>query len=257
MAIPQDSNPIEVHPDLMDAVVTRALRGQMSSSYWRRRGNAYTAADHDNRFAALDELNREFFVGLGFLDVFIETSKEMLADTQPLPLLRVALAYASGHEGAELYVRGESRTVILRIRSDRFENTPELVHFLRREFLHVADMHDPAFGYCPDLALPADLAWMKKAVLERYRALWDTVVDGRLARGRIAPDDAHSRRWRDFQRSFSILGAECVAAFEWWFNHSSPTHESMSDFARSPVEFWHSQMHTTRESQDHLAVSNE
>lgn len=236
---------IDVDPELMDAVVTRVHRHNLSLPYWAAREHAYLSSDDNDRFSALDMLNHTTFRELGFADLLTRIWDEMLIDVPQRPRLRLAPARVAGQEGAELYVREHLRTVILRVRADRFEQVESLSLFLRREFLHIADMYDSDFGYRPNLVIPDDLAWMKKALAERYRILWDTVVDGRLLRWNLAPADVKPSRWRDFARTFDVLGNECRPAFEWWFIHSSPCHSVLSEFARSPLESWMRQ-HTLR-----------
>jgi hypothetical protein len=104
---------------------------------------------------------------------------------------------------------------------------------LRSELLHVEDMLDPAFGYERDLpSLGADPVY-EKLVRDRYRVLWNTSVDGRLAdRGQL-PKEGEARSRRDFLAAFSMLGSDAEARFQDLFHGPRPEHAELLSFAAS------------------------
>jgi hypothetical protein len=104
---------------------------------------------------------------------------------------------------------------------------------LRGELLHVEDMLDPAFGYERELPTPEEGEVYEKLLRDRYRVLWNTTVDGRLAaRGRLA-EGGEARRRREFAAAFVLLGTAVDRQFERFFHGPRPSHGDLLSFARS------------------------
>jgi hypothetical protein len=74
-----------------------------------------------------------------------------------------------------------------------------------------------------------------RIVVDRYGALWDTVIDGRLAARGWAPHQIRAQRCDGFRRSFPMLAGAADAAFERWFEEPRPRHEDLLRFACEPV----------------------
>jgi hypothetical protein len=105
---------------------------------------------------------------------------------------------------------------------------------LHHELTHVADMLDPMFGYRRELPPSTDGPSADNILRDRYRVLWDTTIDGRMARAGRAGAMGRELRWREFATTFGMLEDACGAAFERWFAEDHPTHEQMLAFATSP-----------------------
>jgi hypothetical protein len=112
-------------------------------------------------------------------------------------------------------------------------NAEPLLAFLRHELFHIADMLDPAFSYEP--VLPAgDAGPTYDALLrERYRALWDTTINGRMhARGWL-PDSERNRQLSEFALSFPMLGDATSRIFD-LFAQEPHSHPELVAFAQNP-----------------------
>ena len=91
----------------------------------------------------------------------------------------------------------------------------------------------PPGGALPDV--PEGAARLK-LVLDRYRVLWDTVIDGRLARLNPNLPETRLRRSREFCTAFWMLGERSEEAFGKWFNLRTPTHADLLQFALDPPD---------------------
>jgi hypothetical protein len=100
-------------------------------------------------------------------------------------------------------------------------------------------MLDPEFGYRRELPPSTDGPSADNILRDRYRVLWDTTIDGRMARAGRAPATARESRWQEFANTFGMLEDECLVAFERWFAEDHPAHEDILAFATSPAEGAH------------------
>ena len=118
-------------------------------------------------------------------------------------------------------------TIVIRVRSKTIAERAAFQGFLDHEFLHVADMLDPGFGYCAELpALEGGPARLRQAQ-NRYRVLWDCTIDGRLHRQGKVPPELVRRRRQEFEASFPELGAAIEPEFQRWFEGPRPTHDEI------------------------------
>jgi hypothetical protein len=99
---------------------------------------------------------------------------------------------------------------------------------------HIVDMLDPNFAYEPALPESAGGPTYDRLLTDRYRALWDTTIDGRLLRRGWAPAAVRERRLRDFARAFPMLGARTTEEFAHFFDTDSHTHSELVAFACNP-----------------------
>jgi hypothetical protein len=228
--------------DLVEAAVFLHARGGYGvpalqiARFHRERERLYGILDADARQAAFVRLHREWFREWG-----LET--RLLAPLGAFPLLGKALtvlAFRHAHrkpdEGAELYVNAAgARHGVVSLRSDAFAQTARLETFLRREYAHLHDMVDPAFGYTPDLPVRGLSAGQQRLARERYRLLWDITIDGRLTRGGVGPTTARLQRWTEFTRAFSFWpDARQQETFETLWTTPSPTHLALVALAGDP-----------------------
>jgi hypothetical protein len=121
-------------------------------------------------------------------------------------------------------------TLILSVRPQTLLDPHVLETLLHHELTHVGDMLEPAFGY--QRSLPASDAGPSADVIlrGRYRVVWDTTIDGRLARAGLAAATAHEARWREFAATFPVLGDACRCEFVRWFGEKQPTHAGIVAF---------------------------
>lgn len=158
--------------------------------------------------------------------------EEALALAKGVDCALVARSNGPSDEGSELLV-GEARSVLLRLKPERFLAPAPLRVFLRHEMRHVADMLDPSFGYRPDLGVRGRTRAQDELVRDRYRVLWNLAID----RVETPPVDAATRR-AQLDRAFAAvpeaLRDRLAAAFA---EPSARTHERLASAARDPWAF--------------------
>lgn len=235
---------IEYEPGWVDEAVRRALAGNPAARlYHRDRERAYRDPDPESRVRAFEALDREWFERLGLARPLTQALAEYPLVLAGVRRIGVGRPPDRRHAGADLLVprlaAGEpmpahGRALRILVAPESLLATDELLAFLRRELLHVADMLDPRFGYEPVLAASAGPTH-ERLLRDRYRCVWDVTVDGRLVRaGRLDPSVrvACARR---VERAFPALGAaESAAAVARFFDHPAPTHADIVAFVRQP-----------------------
>jgi hypothetical protein len=201
---------------------------------WER-DRLYGTASQDEREARFDELHGRWFVNLG-----LDRPLHLVLAEKPV-LLRLTrgcrVARAARDELADLAPAepgdGTAPAVRIRLRPESFLDPVRLAVLLRHEFEHVSDMVDPAFGYETELPQGAGPSH-DDLIRERYRAVWDASIDGRLFhRGMLGPSARDARR-EDFARAFPALGAALEEQFARWFEEPRPTHRAIVTYALNP-----------------------
>jgi hypothetical protein len=124
--------------------------------------------------------------------------------------------------------------LVLRVRTQAFLEPEALLAFARREVLHIADMLDPEFGYQRRLPDSDQGPSFQNLLLDRYRTLWNTTIDGRLHQEGRGREGAQDQRRQDFCRTFRMLGDEMEAMFLRWFECRRPRHAEMLAFGQNP-----------------------
>src|SRR3989304_41936 len=164
---------IEVDPALVEEAVllaSEAASPPIRHGYRRERDAIYEIADSEKREAAFRDLDARWFDRLGLGTPLLRLVREFETVLARVSRCIVLLAGRTRGEGADLHDR-------------RGGMAPSL----RGELLHVEDMLDPAFDYQRDVPAPEEGAVYEKLLRDRYRVLWNTSVDGRLAaRGQLA-----------------------------------------------------------------------
>lgn len=144
-------------------------------------------------------------------------------------------------ESAELFVRRtdgtatpRDRTLLIQVCPKFLLDTERLAHRMRRELLHVADMLDEQFAY--RLAVISGLPARRDLVRDRYRVLWDTYVQGRLAREDRADDGYTQSLRRMFAAAFNGCGGPSQdSAFQRVFSAATLTHDQLLGWAETPA----------------------
>lgn len=235
---------IEFDPHLVEEAVLISLE-RAARDHRRRfrqeRDALYLLTDPDDREARFDDLHSRWFVSLRLA----EPVRAALAEQPGLlgtgSRVRRCLVLTSGSgrdEGADLHDDRRSGTaqaggvvLIIRLLPTTLLDGGATRALLRRELAHVADMLDPDFGYTH--AMPALEGSRAGLIRERYRILWDTSVDGRLAaRGALGPGRDRIRR-REVIAAFPARSGE-EALFERLFFGPRPTHEQLWSLALGP-----------------------
>jgi hypothetical protein len=246
--------PIVYDARLVEQVVLEAagrLAPEAARSFHAERERIYEVANLEQRELRFRALFDEWFRRLALgrpLEVALAETPLVLQRAQAC---RVARAARSRDEGADLFdleqdvvlderaspgdgALAPRRVVFVRLRSQSFMDAAKLLALLRHEFLHLADMLDPAFGYQRELP-PAEAGPAHdQLVRSRYRVLWDVTIDGRLVSHGLAACGARARRLNEFCDTFALLGGRAQMEFERWFHTTRPTHEHLVEFARNP-----------------------
>lgn len=143
-------------------------------------------------------------------------------------------------ECAELFAKSsdpqsaDCYSVGLRLQAKSLLDSAGLLALLRHEFLHIADMLDPGFEYEPTFS-PAEVETIHPSLFqERYRALWDATIDGRLSREGWVESSCRVRRLRDFAQTFPMLGTQTESAFTHFFDNGGHTHPQLLAYALAP-----------------------
>jgi hypothetical protein len=231
---------LSIAPDLMEEAVLLAERGagrEIARAFRHERNRIYEIRDADARDAQFHAFSLRWFARLGLQTRVEAAVNEHAGFTGRLCSGRIVRAITRGDEGADL-IDPVSRTtaqtgplLVLRLRPESLLDERGLHALLRHELMHVADMLDPAFGY--ERALPpSDGGPSADNILrDRYRAVWDSTIDGRLARAGFGTPAIRDARAREFAAAFSMLGERCRDAFETWWEADRPTHPEMVAFA--------------------------
>ena len=230
-------------PGLMEEAVLHASRGHREERAFRRaRDRAYEIPEPEAREAAFRELHAAWFERLGLGLPLAQALSEQPSIAAETAGCRVGIARSRQEEGAELFVgpprpgvaERERRWVVIRLRSEAVGAADRLLAFLRHELFHIADMLEPGFGYEPRLRPEVVGPFPERLLRDRYRVLWDATIDGRLVHRGLASPAVRTERFREFARSFPMLGACAEETFARFFDGSRFSHADLVAFAAHP-----------------------
>ncbi len=228
---------IELEPSLVEESVLLTSDASPPATrlrYRRERNAVYEIPETEKREAAFLELDSRWFARLGLGAPLLRLLREFESVLSRVSRCIVLSAGRSRDEGADLHDTRETMPALA------IKLTPHsLAHFegvapsLRGELLHVEDMLDPAFGYEREVPTPEEGEVYEKLLRDRYRVLWNTSVDGRLAaRGQLTAG-GEARRRREFTATFAVLETDVERQFERFFHGRRPSHGDLLSFARS------------------------
>lgn len=207
-------------------------------SFRRERDRLYDIQDMEER----ENLFRTFHSSW-FLQIGLGRPVEIALDERPIiaqstRCCLVVNARRRRDECAELFVKSsglqsiDRRSVGLSLLPTTFLDSERFLSLLRHEFLHIADMLDPVFEYEPSTL---DTDTMHPGLFqERYRALWDATIDGRLVHEGLIASSCRARRLIDFARTFPMLETRTETVFERLFDHEGHTHPQLHAYALVP-----------------------
>lgn len=225
---------------LVEEAVQLAVRGlarEDEKRFHSRREALYDHPDPDEREAGFEALHGEWFVCLGLDRPLHRALSERPGVRSGVSECRVTRAHSRQEEMADLLGReaaGLPPVLVVRLRSESFQDEEALLRLLRHEILHVADMLDPAFGYQKELPASEEGPSYDNILRDRYRAVWSATVDGRLVGQGLIGETMRRKRRKDFARSFGMLGDQVDAAFQSWFQEPHPTHAAIVSYIQSP-----------------------
>lgn len=228
--------PIEFHARLVEEAVWAAFPGRDESvDFHRDRERLYSVTDPAERESAFASLHWAWFERLGLAVPVAAALKERETVLAPARRILFGPSLNERPEGAELYVaRPGEFTVVVNLRPRTLVDGTLCLSFLRRELLHVCDMLDPDFAYEPRLP-PGDIGpAQERRLQDRYRALWNCSVDGRLVRLGHLDSAVRAERSDEFRRAFASLSDSAGACFDRIFSGARPTHPQLVRIAADP-----------------------
>lgn len=262
---------VEYHPQLIEEAVLRTIIGRPEEKLFREeRDRVYELADAEKREEAFHQLHEYWFNHLSLgepirqvfawwpiltastsrcLFIKARSHKEIGADLYVVPEERdqhkpgispssKSRACPELVEEADSELVRRRRTLIVQVTPELLCQSAQLLHFLRREMLHIVDMLDPDFGYKPDFPQSSAGPTYDRFLQGRYRVLWDITVEGRLYQKGWLPPGGKEALWTLFKRTFSGPEAELEALFSYFFDKSPHTHQELMAFAQNPEKWW-------------------
>jgi hypothetical protein len=231
--------PLAYDPALLEEAVLLAMRDHAARRKFHHERDAIYLLPEERRRASFDDVHRHWFGRLGLAAPLATAIAELPVLASTCHTVVIVRAMSRKDEGADLLVAPElsgaaGRTVLIRVRPASLLDSAMLLAHLRGELLHVADMVDPAFGYQPRLALTDGGPAYEQLLRDRYRALWQVSIVGRLERRGVAPAGDRARARLDFAASFPMLGTATDALFEHFFSVWPLTHDELAAFAADP-----------------------
>jgi hypothetical protein len=228
---------VEYEPRLVEEAVVAALRRHPAEPRFRlSRDAAYAVPDPEARETRFRAIHAAWFRRLRLDRPVIDALQEQPAVARDASRCLAVSVTSPEDERAELFVADGpgaiARTVVLGLRPGTFADPGRLRALCRREFLHVADLLDPSFGYQPRPPGPGGREVPESLFRERYRALWGASVDGRLARQGWGPPDRLDRSARDV--ALSMPGPSTEGVFRRLFDGPRPTHAELVRLATAP-----------------------
>src|SRR5262245_26013006 len=231
---------IEFDPHLVEEAVLLSVERvapEQRRLFRKERDALYRLTDPDDREVRFGDLHSRWFVSLRLAESVRAALSEQPGLLRAGSRVRRCLVLASGSgrdEGADLHedrssgLNDDAVAMIIRLLPSTLLDGAATRALLRRELAHIADMLDPEFGYTH--AMPALEGTRAGLIRERYRVLWDTSVDGRLAaQGALAPGRDRIRRREVIAAFPARSGGE--ALFERLFFGPRPTHEQLWSLA--------------------------
>jgi hypothetical protein len=234
---------IEYEPRFLDEAVLRAAGARPEGRlFYRERERVYRLADPEERARAFDRLNAAWCERLDLARPLAAALAEQPLVTAGAGRCAVGRPPDPRDTGADLLVRavgpGEpaaaGRVLRLLFPPELLLAPTALTRLLRPELQHVADMLDPRFGYEPRLPVARGGPGHERLLRDRYRAVWDAAVAGRLARRGWLPEGERARCEAAFARAFPALGAGAPRVFARFFDEPAPTHAAILAFVAAP-----------------------
>jgi hypothetical protein len=207
----------------------------------QQRARIYTLADPGERDRRFNDLSQSWFQRLG-----LNRTVEQALNEQPIVQSHVQNCFVvratqSKEEGAELFVATDQarekkprRTLRILIRPETLLQPESALAFLRHELFHVADMLDPAFAYEPALPKTEGGPTYDTLIINRYRAVWDVTINGRMARLGWLPDGVREQQLNEFQQAFPMIEEKSDESFKRFFDGDQPRHTEIAAFAMDP-----------------------
>jgi hypothetical protein len=229
-------------PRLIEEAVFLALRNHPDGrQYQKDRERAYEIADARERDRIFGELNQEWLVRLRLNKAVEQSLAEQPGISSRASSCFIGRVAQSKEEGAELFVSSDEqldvtacRIVSILLRPESMLQSQALLTFLRHELFHIADMLDPAFAYEPALPKAEGGPTYDTLITNRYRALWDVTINGRMIRRGWLAATAREQQLSNFLDAFPMLEENPEELFKPFFDCEQPKHAELVAFAFDP-----------------------
>ena len=199
----------------------------------------YRIGDAELRQRAFRDAYAELFRRFGLERIVPACCRLFPVMTTTLERCIVREAERSRAQSVDLYrekVEGGERdksVLIMALCPECLLDESRLRPWMYRQLQHVEDMLDPQFGY--ERSLPAGSTIQQNLVRDRYAALWDVYVEGRLIRAQRIAQDGVDGRWGSFSRAFTRDGrGPSRLTFEKLLNANDLTHARLMSWATQP-----------------------
>ena len=206
-----------------------------------QRKRIYEVPDPDERESRFLVLNHTWFHRLGLGNGVEAALREQRLIPAQVGKCFIACAIAAKEESAELFIAQDTRmenpperTLRILLRPESLLNTVALTVLLRHELFHIADMLDPAFAYEPTLPKAEGGPTYDTLITSRYRALWDTTINGRMLRRGWCDASVRDLQFADFALAFPMLQNRIGELFSRFFECEQPKHSDLARFAFDP-----------------------
>ena len=229
-------------PRLIEEAVFLALRNHPDGrQYQKEREHVYEIDDAREQDRLFGELNQEWLVRLGLNKAIEQSLAEQPVISSTASSCFVGRVAQAKEEGAELFVGPDEqldaiacRIVSILLRPESMLQREVLLTLLRHELFHIADMLDPAFAYEPALPKAEGGPTYDTLITNRYRALWDVTINGRMTRRGWLAATAREQQLSDFRNAFPMLEENHEEFFKQFFDAEQPRHAELVAFAFDP-----------------------
>ena len=181
----------------------------LTVSFHREREKIYSGNLIDQeRDEAFQNLCEAYFAKIGLMAIFESIFSEFPLINRPDILIFVKKVWRKKEEEAELYARGNLKTVAIGVQATNSLNRSSLEAFLRHEMMHISDMLDPEFSYSPNPSLGGVNEMEDHLIRDRFRLLWDLYIDTRLRQRGLPTIISQEKQKVEFEKVFLFLEPE-------------------------------------------------
>jgi hypothetical protein len=204
---------------------------RMAKAFHAQRSGLYGAGAAEERETRFRQLAERYFHELGLSALVTTRFAECPLVAAQVQVAAVQRVWSRKEEHVELYMR--PTTLLLGLQAACYLHRDALVAFLRHELMHISDMLDPAFAYDPHPEFGGMCETEDDLVRERFRVLWNVVVDSRLRRRGWQAVAEEPRRRQEFERAFSSwLPTRRHVVFEECSTRAQCTQRELLDLAK-------------------------
>jgi len=234
--------PVQYDPKLIEESVFYSQgASDITGELAQQRERIYDVAKFEEREELFRQLYRRWFERLALGEPIHRALREQPIVAEQINGCYVLCATHAEQEGAELFVATDPASSTVQRRNLRILIRPEsllraepALEFLRHEMFHIADMLDPAFAYQPTLPKADSGPTYDTLITNRYRALWDVTIAGRMLRRGWCDATVRDQEINNFRHAFPMLDGGREEFFIRFFDAAEPCHKELAAFACDP-----------------------